>query len=86
MERSGAKDSLVVLPEYIFGVFGSFEACFVGFVIFKKRSSLPKLCHRSSCCQVRILLRGGIHICRLDGVRLAAISNSGLVHAVLATQ
>jgi hypothetical protein len=81
MERSGAKDSLVVLPEYIFGVFGAFEA---GFVVFKKRSSLPKLCHRSSCFQVCILLRVGSHICRMDGVRLAAVCGSGLVHAVLA--
>lgn len=85
MERSGAKDSLVVLPEYIFGVFGAFEACFAGFAVFKKRSSLPKLCHRSSCFQVCILLRVGSHICRMDGVRLAAVCGSGLVHAVLAT-
>ena len=35
--------NLSVLPEYLFGGLAAFGACFVGFVFFKKRSSLPHL-------------------------------------------
>jgi hypothetical protein len=33
--------NLNVLPEYVFGSLAALGACFVGFVVFKKRSSLP---------------------------------------------
>jgi hypothetical protein len=34
---------LMVVPEYIAGALTALGACFVGFVVFKKRSSLPQL-------------------------------------------
>ena len=33
--------SLVVTPEYVLGALEALGACFVGFAVFKKRSSLP---------------------------------------------
>lgn len=35
--------NLNVLPEYVFGSLAALGACFVGFVVFKKRSSLTHL-------------------------------------------
>jgi hypothetical protein len=37
--------NLFVVPEYLFGTLDAMTACFVGFAIFKKRSSLPNLNH-----------------------------------------
>ena len=39
----GNGDSLNVLPEYAFGALAALGACFIGFVVFKKRSNLPHL-------------------------------------------
>jgi hypothetical protein len=41
----GAGLPVHVVPEYIFGGLAALGACIVGFAVFKKRSSLPKLFH-----------------------------------------
>jgi hypothetical protein len=38
---TSCRGDLTVVPEYLFGGLAALNACFLGFVVFKKRSSLP---------------------------------------------